>query len=82
MHRPIINWDKVGRRKEVGTLENRIFIATKRLIEIRSSLACIADHKNITWLNTQNIHVAGYSRFGHGQELFCLFNFSSSPEWV
>ena len=80
MHRPIINWDKMDKRKDLGTIENRIFTATKKLIEIRSSLKCIADCKNITWLNTRNIHVAGYLRTNETQNIFCLFNFNNKIE--
>jgi amylosucrase len=82
MHRPVIDWKKVNLRKKAGTIENRIFTATKRLLGIRCSLSCIADHKNITWLNTRNIHVAGYLRSSKEQNLFCLFNFSGNTEMV
>lgn len=82
MHRPVIDWKKVNLRKKAGTIENRIFTATKRLLEIRCSLSCIADHKNITWLTTRNIHVAGYLRSSKEQNLYCLFNFSVNTEVV
>jgi amylosucrase len=82
MHRPIIDWEKMEKRKKIGTLENRIFTATKKLLEIRSSLPCMADHKNIAWLNTRNIHVAGYLRTSKEQNTFCLFNFNNTTELV
>ncbi len=82
MHRPVIDWKKVNLRKKAGTIENRIFTGTKRLLEIRCSLSCIADHKNITWLTTRNIHVAGYLRSSKEQNVYCLFNFSGNTEVV
>lgn len=82
MHRPVIDWKKVNLRKKAGTIENRIFTGTKRLLEIRCSLSCIADHKNITWLTTRNIHVAGYLRSLKEQNVYCLFNFSGNTEVV
>lgn len=82
MHRPVIDWKKLKLRKKAGTIENRIFTGTKRLLEIRCSLSCIADHKNITWLSTRNIHVAGYLRSSKEQNVYCLFNFSGNTEVV
>jgi amylosucrase len=82
MHRPVIDWKKVNLRKKAGTIENRIFTGTKKLLEIRCSLSCIADHKNVTWLTTRNIHVAGYLRSSKEQNLYCLFNFSGNTEVV
>ena len=82
MHRPVIDWKKVNLRKKAGTIENRIFTGTKRLLEIRCLLSCIADHKNITWLTTRNIHVAGYLRSSKEQNVYCLFNFSGNTEVV
>ena len=76
MHRPIIDWKKNERRIIEGAIENKVFNATKKLLSLRASLPAIADLKNLTWLNMQNRHVAGYLRHTNGQKIFCLFNFS------
>ena len=77
MHRPIIDWEKNNKIDVPGTIENRIFSATQKLLAIRASNAMVADMKNLTWLNTRNIHVAGYERSLNSLQLFCLFNFSN-----
>jgi len=82
MHRPVIDWNKNEKRKEQGSIEERIFSSTKKLISIRKSFSVIADKKNITWLTPHNIHVAGYMRAWNSERVYCLFNFSSKAAYV
>ena len=82
MHRPVIHWEKNEKVDDEGTVENRIFSATKKLIALRKKLAAIADYKNLVWLAPHNIHVAGYLRTHEEQKVFCVFNFSSSPAYL
>lgn len=76
MHRPVIDWKKNKRIEKEGTLENRIFTATQRLIQLRRQLPAIADHKNLTWISTHNSHIANYLRTHAEQPVFGIFNFS------
>lgn len=77
MHRPVIDWKKNKKAEKTGTVEKRIFDATKRLLELRKSLPMVADTKNLHWLATHHHHhVAGYIRSQGEQRLVCLFNFS------
>ena len=82
MHRPIIDWEKNAKVQEEGSIEHRIFSATKKLIAIRRQLPVVADYKNLTWLTPYNIHVAGYLRTLDETKLYCIFNFSASPSWL
>jgi len=82
MHRPIINWNKNQIRGVDGTIENRIFKGTKRLLSIRKKLPAIADASNLTWITPHNIHIAGFMRATHEQQIFCLYNFSSKPAYL
>ncbi len=82
MHRPVINWDKNERAKESGTLEQKIFSATRRLLQIRKSMPIVADYKNLTWLTPHNIHVAGFLRSDGKKKLYCLFNFHAKSAYV
>ncbi|MDF2158310.1 alpha-amylase family glycosyl hydrolase [Algoriphagus sp. CAU 1675] len=77
MHRPIINWEGVEKRKEPGTVENKVFEGTQRLLQIRKKLPAIGDYKNIVWMSPHNIHVAGYLRSLGEQRIYCVFNFGS-----
>ncbi len=80
MHRPVIDWEKNKRTKQEGTIEHKIFTATKKIIGIRNSLPAIADLKNLVWVNTQNEHIVGYLRNTEKQKVFCFFNFSSESQ--
>ena len=82
MHRPVIDWEKNKKIDVEGTLENRIFTSTQRLIAIRKKLPVVADLKNLTWLTPFNIYVAGYLRTLDEQKLYCVFNFSSRVSYL
>ena len=76
MHRPMIDWSKNERRKVKGTVEQKVFTSTQKLINLRKRFRSVADHKNLTWLATYSRHVAGYLRSYEDQKLYCIFNFS------
>ena len=82
MHRPVIDWEKNNRIDEEGTVEERLFSGTKRLISIRRQLEMVSDLKNLTWLPLHNTHVAGYLRTHNDQKLYCVFNFSAEPAYL
>ncbi|MFY8128541.1 MAG: alpha-amylase family glycosyl hydrolase [Chitinophagaceae bacterium] len=78
MHRPEINWDnKYERILEDSTVEQTIFNGTQQLIKLRHKEAVFADKKNLTWLSTHNIHIAGFVRYNNTKSIYCLFNFSN-----
>lgn len=76
MHRPVIDWYKIKRTDEKGTIEERVFSGTQRLLIIRKKLAVLADHSNLTWLTPHNRHVAAFIRAIGEKRVYCLFNFS------
>ncbi len=76
MHRPMVDWEKNKRATEKGTTENKIFSLTKKLIALRNSLPVVADMKNLTWINTNNQHVAGFLRAWEHDRVYCIFNYS------
>ena len=76
MHRPVVDWQKVERRKIDGTIEQRLFSKTHKLIQIRKNLPLISDYQNIEWMSPHNTHIAGFVRRFEGQQFFGLFNFS------
>ncbi len=82
MHRPVIDWQKNARITETGTIEERIFSSTQKLISLRKKLSIVADRKNITWLTPHNIHVAGFLRTANDKKLYCLFNYSSKVSYI
>lgn len=38
MHRPVIDWDKNKKRNETGTIEQKVFSGTRKLIEVRKNI--------------------------------------------
>jgi len=82
MHRPVIDWEKKKRIGKSGSVEERIFSGTKKLISIRKKLAVVSDHNKLTWLTPHNIHVAGYLRSSGDNMLFCICNFSSAESFL
>ena len=82
MHRPVIDWEKNDRAVVDGSIEQRVFAATQRLITLRKNLPMVADLSNITWLTPFNIHVAGFLRQKDDSRLFCFFNFKNEVCFV
>jgi amylosucrase len=82
MHRPVIDWEKNKNIAVEGTVEQKVFSATQKLIALRKKLPILADHKNIRWITPYNIHVAGFIRSDAQNSLFCLFNFKNKASYV
>ena len=82
MHRPVIDWKRNEQINVPGTIPNRIFSGTQKLISIRKKLSMVSDYKNLTWLTPHNIHIAGYLRTLDEHKLYCIFNFSNKPAFL
>ncbi|MCE7067963.1 alpha-amylase family glycosyl hydrolase [Dyadobacter sp. CY326] len=82
MNGPLIDWEKNRLVNVEGTVENRIYAGTKKLLEIRAKLPVVADVNNTRWLPRHNIHVAGFVRNGKEKALFCIFNYSNESAYL
>lgn len=82
MHRPMISWEKNSQKDQPGTIENRIYETTKKLIGIRKKLPAIADYSNLQWSIAHNIHVAVYHRYTKDQEIICAYNYSDEETFL
>ncbi len=82
MHRPLINWNKNEKAFTAGTVENKVYSLTKKLIGIRGIIDVLADKKNLTWINTGNNHVAGFLRAWKNDRVYCIFNFSNQATGI
>ena len=67
---------KNERRKKKGTVEQRVFSGTQKLIDIRKKHKAFGDYRNIEWMTPHNIHIAGYIRALGNEKIFCIYNFS------
>jgi amylosucrase len=82
MHRPVIDWEKVNRKKVEETVEHQIFEGTKRILQIRKENELFSDLSNISWMSPHNIHVAGFVRRLGNERMYCLFNFSDKASYL
>ena len=82
MHRPKIDWEKVNRKNQEGSVEHEIFSGTKKLLEIRKQHALFSDLSNISWMSPHNIHVAGFVRRMGDKRMYCVFNFSGQAAYL
>ena len=82
MHRPKIEWEKVNRKNQEGSVEYKIFSGTKKLLEIRKQHPLFSDLSNITWMSPHNIHVAGFVRRIGDKRMYCVFNFSGQAAYL
>jgi amylosucrase len=82
VHRPVINWSgPMARRSDPSTIEGRINIALRRLIELRQQHSALANG-DIEVMRTGNDHVFGYVRRHHGERLLVLANFTEREQIV
>jgi amylosucrase len=83
IHRPKLNWDKIEKRKELGTVEYRIFTELKKLIAVRKEIPAFADKNNRELLETNNPHLLVFSRFdqtGANSRILVISNFDDAPQ--
>ena len=84
VHRGAFDWKKAGRRKEKGTVENRIFTGLKRLLTLRGSQNVFLNAAAVSTRETYDPSVLCLVRELDGEKLIGLFNFSSQAKtaWI
>jgi amylosucrase len=81
MHRPILDWDRVARRQEPGTIEHRLFGALRHLIALRQASPELADHNRYSIEDNGNPHLFTFLRWDlTGSRTFCVANFTDTPQ--
>jgi len=83
MHRPKIDWDKVARRQQHGTVEQRIFDGLQKMIAVRKGTLAFADYNNRELIDTGNPHLFVFIRnnpFLTGNNVLVVGNFDNSPQ--
>jgi len=84
-HRPQLNWEKIEKRKEAGTVEYRLFNTLKKLIAIRKEVPAFADKNNREILDTNNPHLLAFSRFdqtGTHVRVLAISNFNDMDQTI
>lgn len=83
MHRPIIKWEKAQKRREKGSVEQRIFDGLKVLIHLRKASPEFADRNSCSLEETGNPHVLGFLRWNEeGARTIVFANFSQLDQAV
>ena len=82
MHRPVIDWNKASGITLNGSIEQRVFSGTQKLLKIRKAIPFFADNSNLTWLTPQNNQVAAFTRALADSKVYCLFNFSNTTSHI
>jgi amylosucrase len=82
-HRPKLNWQKIEKRKDVGTVEYRLFNEIKKLISMRKEILAFADKNNRELFDTDNPHLLVFSRFdqvGTNARVLAISNFNDTDQ--
>ncbi|MEE4271466.1 MAG: alpha-amylase family glycosyl hydrolase, partial [Thermoanaerobaculales bacterium] len=82
LHRPVVDWLRMERRFERGTVEQRVFSALKRLIEIRKTIPAFADFNNRELIDIDDPSLFAFLRTPpdlSGEPVLVVANFGLAP---
>ncbi|NBC48120.1 alpha-amylase family glycosyl hydrolase [Thiohalocapsa halophila] len=82
LHRPRMDWTKAARRHDPASIEGRLFLGIKRLIEVRRAHPQMHNFGLFHPLWNDNAHVLAFARHRHDGHLLVLANFSEQPQSV
>ena len=82
LHRTRFNWDNAARRKEPGTVQQRIWDGLRQLENIRCGEPCFGPEAWVTTWDTANRQVLALVRRTEGETLVGLFNFSGDIQTI
>ncbi len=83
VHRPTIDWDRAGQRRQSGTIEHRIFTALKKMIAVRKEIPAFADFNGRELHEVSNPHLLVFSHSDHRQtssKVVVVANFDGAPQ--
>jgi len=82
LNRPVIDWDKVARRAQPGTIEQRVFDALKRMIALRKAIPEFHNENDYQLVEHDNAHVFSFVREKEWQKTLVLMNVSADEQWL
>lgn len=82
LHRGKFRWDLADKRKEKGSIQEKLFTGIGKLEEIRKSLPVFHTDADVHTIDTHDDTVLGIVRENAGQKLTALFNFSAYEKTV
>jgi len=81
VHRPRADWEKYDRRNSPTTVEGRIYLGLRRLIDMRLRHPAIAGQE-MQVIDTGSSNVLGFVRSHEGQRAIIMANFSEKEQVV
>ena len=76
LHRPKMDWKKGERRKDVGTIESRIFNGLQKLISVRKRSPQLHAQIPAVVIDSGHPHIFTHLRPHPSGNLMCVYNFS------
>ena len=82
LHRTRFNWDNAEKRRERGTVQQRIWEGLRQLERLRRREPCFGPHARVTTWDTASRQVLALVRRTEEESLVCLFNFSGQRQTI
>jgi len=82
IHRGKLNWDDVGKRADLASVQSRIYNGLLDLENIRAKDEIFNADVNVYTIETHNNSVLGMIRIAENKRVVALFNFSDAPQTV
>ena len=82
LHRPIMDWDVAARRERPGTIEGRIFMDVRRLIEARRDAPQLHAATSLDIVDSGDAGVLVFNRRHQAGALTAIFNFTETHRAV
>lgn len=83
MHRSSLDWNKAKKRRQAGSVEQRIFSTLKKLIALRKETAAFADFDNRQLLSVDNPNLLVFTRtdpLSNRNRILVMANFNHAAE--
>lgn len=84
-HRPNFDWEKAESRHQSGTIQQKIFDSTKKMIAIRKEITAFADFNNRELIHVENSHLFVFSRYILTRttgSVLVVVNFDAHPQYL
>ena len=81
VHRPRANWEKYKQRNDPLTVEGRVYLGLRRLIEMRKTNTAFTGQE-MQVIDTGNSNILGFVRSHIGQRVIIMANFSEREQVV
>ncbi len=80
LHRGKFDWSLAENRKDINTVQGRIYQSLRQLEDIRKSHDVFTASADLRTLDTGNDHVLGIHRERENERLYAFFNFSGDTQ--